>query len=142
MLRQDPAKILRCWPIPLAWPPVKSHMITSSASVDPMLRRAIFLLAVLMPVLASGQAMARDESDHARARAALAAGQIRPLADILAEVERRYQGRVISTELEQENGRWIYEFRLLPQTGRVFELEMDAATGALLNGKGPVQERR
>lgn len=108
-----------------------------------MPRSALLFLAALMPVaLVAGLATARDQDDQARARAALAAGQIRPLAEILSEVERRYQGRVIGTELEYEDGRWIYEFRLLPQTGRAFELEVDAATGALLGGKGPVQERR
>lgn len=87
-------------------------------------------------------AMADGREDQERARAALEAGQIRPLAEILAEVERRYLGRVIDTDLEREDGRWIYEFKLLPPTGRVFELEVDAATGALLRSKGPVQERR
>ena len=60
----------------------------------------------------------------------------------LAEVERRYVGRVIETELDREDGRWIYQFKLMPPTGRVFGLELDAATGALVDSDGPVQERR
>lgn len=108
------------------------------------MRRRPFLLlpALALDAGARGSALARNGNDHERARAALEAGQIRPLADLLAEVQRRYLGRVIETELDQEDGRWVYEFRLLPPTGRVFELEVDAATGALLGSKGPVQERR
>jgi hypothetical protein len=108
-----------------------------------MRRRPILLLPATVPAaLAFGPAGASEGDGQERARAALGAGQIRPLAEILAEVERRYLGRVIETDLEREHGRWIYEFTLLPPTGRVFELEIDAATGALLRSKGPVQERR
>ena len=87
-------------------------------------------------------ATARDHDDQDRARAALAAGEIRPLAEILAEVERRNLGRVIEIDLDREDGRWVYELKLLPSSGRVFELEVDAATAALLRSKGQVQERR
>lgn len=103
------------------------------------MRGALLLLSLLM--LAAAPAQADDRRDHERARAALAAGEIRPLADLLADVERRYIGRVIETELERENGRWVYEFKILPPSGRVFELKLDAATGALLRARGPVQER-
>lgn len=95
-----------------------------------------------MLMLAIPDARADDRRDHERARAALAAGEIRPLAELLAEVERRYVGRVIETELEREGGRWVYEFKLLPPSGRVVELRLDAATGALLRSRGPVEERR
>jgi uncharacterized membrane protein YkoI len=95
-----------------------------------------------LAVRAGGPAAARDRDDRERARAALQAGQIRPLAALLAEVEQRYVGRVIGIELEHEDGRWVYEFKLLPPTGRIYELEVDAATGATLGGKGPVQGRQ
>ncbi len=103
--------------------------------------RRLMILLPLLPLLAPYPAHTSDR-DHDRARAALAAGEIRPLAELLAEVERRYVGRVIETELDRDDGRWVYEFKLLPPTGRVYELRLDAATGALLRSKGPVQERR
>ncbi len=99
-------------------------------------------ILALLPLLALPVHPAAADDDHERARAALEAGQIRPLSEILAEVERRYLGRVIETELDREDGQWVYEFKLLPPTGRVFKLELDAATGAVLRSKGPVQERR
>lgn len=110
------------------------------------MRRALLLLPLLLlasPARADDRREGRsvDRRGHERARAALAAGEIRPLADLLAEVERRWTGRVIETELEREDDRWVYEFKLLPPSGRVFELKLDAATGALLRSRGPVQER-
>jgi uncharacterized membrane protein YkoI len=105
------------------------------------MQRRIILIAAAAAALPARHAGARDD-DQERARAALAAGEIRPLAEILAEVERRWLGRVIEVELDREDGRWVYEFTLLPPSGRVFELELDAATAALVRSKGPVQERR
>jgi uncharacterized membrane protein YkoI len=49
---------------------------------------------------------------------------------------------VIEVDLDREDGRWVYELKLLPPSGRVFELEVDAATAAVLRSKGPAQERR
>jgi hypothetical protein len=135
-----------------AGPDLNRHRAARSASVqlgfgkDGGMSRKYslrFLLpAAVLAASALSPAAAADREDHDRARAALEAGQIRPLSEILAEMERRYMGRVIETELEREDGRWVYEFKLLPPTGPVFELEVDAATGALLGSEGPVQERR
>lgn len=69
--------------------------------------RALLLLPMLMLPLGVPDARADGRRDHERARAALAAGEIRPLAELLAEVQRRYVGRVIETELEREGERWI-----------------------------------
>lgn len=104
------------------------------------LPRALAALLALAPLL--GPAPARAGVDQEEARAALAAGVIRPLAEILAIVEGRWLGRAIEVELDREDGRWVYDIKLLPPSGRVFELELDAATGALLRSNGPVQERR
>jgi uncharacterized membrane protein YkoI len=86
-----------------------------------------------------------DEDDHERARAAAEAGRIRPLAELLAGVERRFVGRVVETELDDDDDdgrRWTYRFKLLPPSGRVYRVEVDAATGAVVGTRGPVQERR
>ncbi|MDB5413645.1 MAG: hypothetical protein JWR10_1980 [Rubritepida sp.] len=105
-----------------------------------MRRRFIPFLAFLAVVLAT-PVVAQERRDHERARAALEAGQIRPLSDLLAEVERRFRGRVIEAELELEEGQWQYQIKILPSNGRLFTIELDAATGALLRSRGPVQER-
>lgn len=105
-----------------------------------MIRR--FALLSLVSVFFAGGAAAQERRDHERARAALEAGEIRPLAELLAVVERRYQGRVIEADLERDDGQWLYEFKILPPNGRMFVVEIDAATGALLRSRGPVLERR
>jgi uncharacterized membrane protein YkoI len=102
------------------------------------------LLAALLGVAvaaAPAVAAAQDRRDHERARAALEAGQIRPLSELLSEVERRYRGRVIEADLDRDDGQWLYEFKILPPNGRVFRVELDAQTGQVIRTFGPVQER-
>ena len=84
-----------------------------------------------------------DEEENRRRAARLAreSGQIMGLAELMARVERRYVGRIMKVELDREDGRWVYEFRLLPPDGRMFEVELFADSGQLRRTKGRVQER-
>jgi hypothetical protein len=108
-----------------------------------MIRRLLILAPLLSfaPPAAANPALVQERRDHERARAALEAGQIRPLSDLLAEVERRFRGRVIEADLERDDTQWLYELKILPPNGRIFIVELDAATGALVRARGPVQER-
>ena len=107
-----------------------------------MVRRRLFLaLFTAAGSLFSSAARAEDETDSAHARAAMERGEIRPLAGILVAVEKRYEGRVIETELEYRRDTWVYEFKLLPLTGRIFKVRVDAASGRMLDTHGPVRER-
>ncbi|MBL6456857.1 PepSY domain-containing protein [Belnapia sp. T6] len=106
-----------------------------------MRRRHLFPL-LLLPVLATRARADDDDDDHDRARAAMERGEIRPLSQLLADLERRFVGQVVDTDLDRDDGRWIYEFKLLPPSGRMYRVKIDAATGQVLRTRGPVQERR
>lgn len=84
-----------------------------------------------------------DDEDNRRMAARLAreSGEIMGLAELMARVERRYVGRIVKVELDREDGRWVYEFRLLPPDGRMFKVELFAADGTLRRTEGRVQER-
>lgn len=88
--------------------------------------RVFFILALL-----AGPALADDDGQD-RARRALQAGEILPLSDILAAAEAARPGRVIELELERDDGRWIYELELVTREGRLYEMEIDAATATVL----------
>lgn len=87
-------------------------------------------LALTLALLA-GPALA-DDDDQDRARRALEAGEILPLSEILAAAEAALPGRVIELELEHDDGRWIYELDLVTPGGRLYEMEIDAATATVL----------
>jgi uncharacterized membrane protein YkoI len=101
---------------------------------------------VLASVILLGSVMAAQADTPSvspgRARAAMEAGQILPLETLFRTVERHYVGRIIEAVLRERDGIWIYEFELLPPDGKIYELEMDAKTGAVLNTSGPVREKR
>lgn len=82
--------------------------------------------------LAGAAPQARADSDHDRARAALQAGDVLPLSVVLDRLAREQPGQVLEVELEREDGRWVYEVRLLQPGGRLVKLELDARNGELL----------
>ncbi len=72
--------------------------------------------------------------DHDAVRDAVAAGRIKPLAEILAAVQARYPGRVLDVELERaRDGRRIYDIELIGADGRKQDVHVDAATGTILD---------
>ncbi len=62
-------------------------------------------------------------------------GQILSAEDILARSRAIQPGQVVGLELEREDGRWIYEVKLIDERNRVHELELDAASGEVLERK-------
>ena len=78
---------------------------------------------------------ADDSRDHERARAALQAGEVMPLQTLLEGVQRRHPGDVLEVELEREQGRWVYELKLLQRGGQVLRLDVDARTGDILRSR-------
>lgn len=89
-------------------------------------------LCLAAPAL-SGPTRADPLSDFERAAAAVASGQILPLAAIMADVQARYPGRVIEVELDDDDGALVYEVELVTEDGRLIEIEIDAATGAIID---------
>lgn len=78
----------------------------------------------------------RDRLDHDDVYDARRAGEILPLRDILPIVEDAYPGEILSVEFEMEDGRPVYEFKVLQRRGRYLELYVDARTGAILEVDG------
>ena len=77
--------------------------------------------------------MARDQDEHRRdeVRSAVQAGEIKSLAEILAAVRGKLPGEVAGVHIEHEDGRWRYEFRFVDDKGRLYEVYIDARTGAI-----------
>lgn len=89
---------------------------------------ALALCAAAGPAL-SGES---KKHDHDAARAALAKGAILPLPRVLAIAGKEVPGDVLKVELEDDDGRLIYDLKILSRNGRIREVEIDAKTGAIL----------
>jgi uncharacterized membrane protein YkoI len=88
---------------------------------------AFALVTVLVGLPPS--ALRADEIDDLRQ--AVERGEIRSLADILSVVRGKLPGDVAGVEVERENGRWLYEFRVIDDKGRLFEIYVDAKTATI-----------
>lgn len=93
---------------------------------------ALALLGAVTFALPTAQA---DEDDHDRALEALRRGEVMALSAILDRAARDHPGDLIEAELEHEDGRTLYELKLLTPEGRVLKLEYDARTGDLLTAR-------
>jgi uncharacterized membrane protein YkoI len=89
-----------------------------------LFRRRLLPLMIL-PLLAATPALAGDD-DQDRARRALQAGEIRPLEEVLRAVRSVLPGDVVGVELDRDDGRWIYEIKVLSPDGHRREVEIDA----------------
>jgi uncharacterized membrane protein YkoI len=82
-------------------------------------------------------AVARDDkSDCKRAQdcalQALKGGEIRPLTDVLAVARDKLPGEVIKVELDRDDGIWIYEIKVLTESGKRRKIEINAQTLAVI----------
>ena len=96
----------------------------------------VALLAALMLSLGPATLVRADDDarDQEIARKALLEGRIRSLSEITEKVKPRLPGKILGVELEvEDNGRIVYEFDVIDQSGRVMEVEVDAATGDILS---------
>lgn len=90
------------------------------------------LLAALIALASAPPADANDKRDQELARRALLEGRIRPLAEITEMVTPLLPGTILGVEIEVEKGRIIYEFDVIEPSGRLKEVDVDAATGEIL----------
>lgn len=87
---------------------------------------ALLLPGVFLPVYAD------DDDDHEAALRAVQQGRALPLAEILRRLDGRLGGEIIEVEFDRDDGRYIYEFKVITAGGRMLEIEVDALTAEIL----------
>jgi len=108
------------------------------------------ILLTVMLIFMSWQSVAMPhieyEEDLDEVTAAVKAKEISPFIDLLAIIERDFNGRVIKVELEKDDDYsdddiWIYEIKILDADRNVVKADFDAKTFRLLAIKGHKLER-
>ena len=97
------------------------------------------ITACLIIVATAGPVL--GEFDHDEARAAMQAGKIVPLTEILEQIETEFHGQVIGVRLETEEDskeEFVYKIELLTPQGHLLKLLFDARTGDMfgIGGRG------
>ncbi|MCO5102237.1 MAG: PepSY domain-containing protein [Burkholderiaceae bacterium] len=77
-------------------------------------------------------AHADDRIRRSEVRELREAGKILPMEDILSRTRSAQPGQVVEIELEREDGRLVYEVKLIDDADAIHKLELDAATGEVL----------
>lgn len=82
------------------------------------------LLCLVLPASA-------DDDDYHRLEDARRRGEIMSLTELLARLD--LDGEVIEIEIDDDDGRIVYEIYYLAADGRRHEIEVDAATARILD---------
>jgi uncharacterized membrane protein YkoI len=93
------------------------------------------LLILLGSALACAAALgplAHADDDDKRIRRLQRSGDILSLDEIFNRARAVKPGRILDTDLEDDDGRLVYEIELLDARGRVWEMKLDARTGRLI----------
>ncbi|KLJ01417.1 PepSY domain-containing protein [Luteimonas sp. FCS-9] len=93
-----------------------------------LLPLSLFLAGLLAAPLHADAPDGRRGADYARE--SVRSGEFVRLERLLADAERRFPGRVLEVELDEDDDE--YEIEILMEDGRVAELKYDARTGRLL----------
>jgi uncharacterized membrane protein YkoI len=89
------------------------------------------LLIAAFVSMTAPPSFARDDDPEGReaVRRAVETGEVLPLSQILEKVRLRVSGDITGIEINREDGRWHYEFRVIDGGGRVLEVHVDAQSG-------------
>ncbi|TDX31423.1 putative membrane protein YkoI [Modicisalibacter xianhensis] len=101
-----------------------------------MLMIAVALVSMAGAVVAWEPLARADDEDWRDLHDQVQAGRLVSLPSVLDWLEARYEGTVLETELERDDGRAIYEIEMLGPQGQMVEFEFDASNGELLGIEG------
>ena len=102
-------------------------------NVPPRTASVFLLAALLLAGAESALAGSNRPSDHDLARKALLEGRIRPLTEITDMVKSKIPGVILSVQIElDDHNRFVYEFDIITKEGKLKEVDVDAATAAVL----------
>jgi uncharacterized membrane protein YkoI len=115
------------------------HAMTIRASA---ITRTAMLIGIVLAALVAGSAtihvaVAKDDKSECKhsqdcALQALKSGEIRPLTDVLAVARDKLPGEIIKVELDRDDGVWVYEIKVLTDSGKRREIEINAQTLAVI----------
>jgi uncharacterized membrane protein YkoI len=93
--------------------------------------RASAILFLWVCAVSSGGGGAIAAATRADAPRLAAANAAVSVDQAVRMVEQRFHARVVKTQTEEDNGRTVYVMRLLNDSGKVWTVRVDAASGSV-----------
>ncbi len=94
------------------------------------------LAAPIVIADADGQRWEDDDNSYDQARRALSRGDVLPVEEVIKQLKTHIPGQVLEIEFEREHARWVYEFKMIDESGRRLEVYLDAKTAELISVEG------
>lgn len=92
--------------------------------------------AAALLTLAAAPLRADDDGDEGETldavHEAVEKGMLKPLPDLKTIIKGRFPGEIVRIKPHRKQGIITYEFKVLQPDGRLVEIEMDAASGRIL----------
>lgn len=92
----------------------------------------VAVLYVVVLAMSGANEAFGQQHDPRDIQAAVKRGEVLPLPRILDLAQKRVPGEVLEVELEKDDGRFVYEVKMLTPDGRVREVTIDAHSGKIL----------
>lgn len=92
----------------------------------------LLLLGSAMACAVALAPLAHADDDDKRIRRLQRSGEVLSLDQIFNRARAVKQGRILDADLDEDDGRLVYEIELLDASGRVWEMKLDAKTGRLI----------
>ncbi|PSW67132.1 hypothetical protein C0W88_02900 [Photobacterium leiognathi subsp. mandapamensis] len=77
-----------------------------------------------------------DDEHHDDVMTAVEKGLIKPYSALQHKVSRQLSARIIKVELNEDNGEWIYELKLIDNENNIIKVEYQAQSLQMLQIKG------
>ncbi|MBB4063293.1 PepSY domain-containing protein [Gellertiella hungarica] len=96
------------------------------------------MIPLLLVAFATATVRADDDGDGDDAETldavheAVEKGVLKPLPELKKIIKARFPGDIVRISPHRKHGTFAYEFKVLQPDGRLVEIEMDAATGRIL----------
>ena len=103
-----------------------------------MLKAALIAIALSAVMVPADFALAAEKKrDQDQARGVMKSQKIIPYGEIARRVESRFKGRVVGQQLRQfSRERWVYELKILEDSGQVVSVLVDAHSGQVMGSRG------
>jgi uncharacterized membrane protein YkoI len=102
--------------------------------LPPLIFRVLVVgFCVLVAAAPAGAERGRGGDDQERAWQARRTGAVLPIELILDRVLKDYPGEIVEIDFDDEDDGFIYEIKVLTRRGIVLEIDVDAATGRILD---------
>jgi uncharacterized membrane protein YkoI len=93
-------------------------------------RHALIVLLAVPPLVAASTPAPQTVTNGAQRPLQVANAEI-TMDQAVKMVEQRYRARVVKAESQRDNGRTVYVLRLLDDSGKVWTVHVDAASGTV-----------